>query len=278
MKLAIRLWGKSRMNPTVSLSSTGPQPGKLPAAGSRVERGEELVFGQLVRTGELVEQRALAGVRVADERDGHPVVAGGDLALLAAEHFVEVVAEIGDSPFDEPTVCFQLLFARAAHADAGLDAGQVGPHPLEPRERVFELGEFDREPGFVRLGARRENIENHFGAIEHLDAQGTFQIANLGGGEIVVEDHGVGIGGPDHQFELFDLALAEISGLIGDCAALGQSADDFGPGRFDQTSQLVENCRRAAWLIGQDRRRPKRPTRFVRPACGRFPSLVDWDS
>ena len=132
------------------------------------------------RPGEFVEQRALAGVGVADERDGHLIGAGGDFAFLAAEHFVEIGAQLDDSPLDEPAVGFELLFTRATHAHAGLDARQVGPHPLEPRQRVFELRELDGETGFVRLRPRREDIEDHFGAIEHLDAERRLKIANLG--------------------------------------------------------------------------------------------------
>ena len=44
LKLATRWCGRSRMKPTVSLSSTGPQSGQLPAAGAGVERGEQLVL------------------------------------------------------------------------------------------------------------------------------------------------------------------------------------------------------------------------------------------
>ena len=61
-----------------------PPAGQLPAPRARVERGEQLVFGQHVGAGERVEQRALAGVRVADQRHRHAVVPCGDFALLAA--------------------------------------------------------------------------------------------------------------------------------------------------------------------------------------------------
>ena len=51
-----------------------PGPADLEVARARVERGEELVLGEDLRAGERVEQRALAGVRVADDRDvGTPV-------------------------------------------------------------------------------------------------------------------------------------------------------------------------------------------------------------
>ena len=260
------------MKPTVSRKQHRAPAGQLPAAGARVERGEQLVLGQHVGAGQLVEQRALAGVRVADERDRHAIAARGHFALLAAQHAVQLAAQLGDPLLDQPAVGFQLLFARAAHADAGLDARQVGPHPLEPRQRVFELRQLDGQAGFVRPRTRREDIENHLGAIEHLDAQLLFQIADLRRGKIVVEDDHVGVGGADHQLELLDLALAEIGRLIGRGALLSEAADDFGPGGFHQAGQLVQIV--AASLADRAaQRRPEWPTRFVRPAYDRFLSL-----
>ena len=55
-----------------------------PAAGAGVERREQLVLDQDAGLGQRVHQRALAGVGVADQRDGRHVAPAGDLALLAA--------------------------------------------------------------------------------------------------------------------------------------------------------------------------------------------------
>ena len=52
----------------------------------------------------------------------------GDLALFAGLDVAQLAAQIADSFFDQPAVDFELLFARAAHADAHLDSRQVGPH------------------------------------------------------------------------------------------------------------------------------------------------------
>ena len=54
------------------------------------------------------------------------------------------------------------------------------PHLLEPREGVFELGEFDREPGFVGTGPGREDVEDHFRTVDDLDLQLTLEIPGLG--------------------------------------------------------------------------------------------------
>ena len=62
--------------------------GQLDAPRERVEGGEELVLGEDVGAGEGAHERALAGVRVADERDDRhslraPVVAGRARAAVA---------------------------------------------------------------------------------------------------------------------------------------------------------------------------------------------------
>ena len=62
-------WGSLRMNPTVSVSSTDSPPGSVEAAGGGVERGEQAVLDQHAGVGQAVEQRRLAGVRVADDHD-----------------------------------------------------------------------------------------------------------------------------------------------------------------------------------------------------------------
>ena len=88
-----------------------------------VERGEELVLGQFVGAGERVEERALARVGVADERDRHAVVAGGHLPFATAMDLGEFCLQIVDSFFDEPAVDFQLFLTRAAHPDAHFETG-----------------------------------------------------------------------------------------------------------------------------------------------------------
>ena len=114
----------------------------------------------------------------------------------------------------------------------------------------------------MRAGTRRENIENHLGAIEHLDAQGLLQVADLSRRKIVVEDHRVGIGRADHQLQLLDLALAEIRRLIGRDAFLSEAADDFRPGGFYKPGQLVQDCRGPASRLGSST-----PTRMADSLC-----------
>ena len=153
---------------------------ELPAPGPGVEGGEELVLDEHAGVGQGVHQGALAGVGVADERDGRHVAAAGDLALLAGLDLGELGLEVLDAVVDQPAVLFELLLAGAADADAALVARQVGPHPLEPGQRVFELRQLDLEVGLVGPGVGGEDVEDDLGAVDDLDAERLLQVARLG--------------------------------------------------------------------------------------------------
>src|SRR6185503_10775750 len=104
-------------------------------AHRRIERREQLIFGDEIGAGQRVEQRRLAGVRVADERDGWDV---GALALLAADlaltfDALEPVAQVADPPAHESPVRFELRLAGAPQPDAAFLPLEVRPTAHEPR-------------------------------------------------------------------------------------------------------------------------------------------------
>ena len=228
------------MKPDRVAQQHGPPAGQLPAAGPRVERGEQGVLDENVGAGQGVQQRALAGVGVADQRDGHLPAAGGHLALLRRSIVFSSLPQIGDPLLDHAAVHFQLLFARPAQADALLLPRQVGPHPLQPRHGVFQLGQLDGQAGFVRLCPAGEDVENQLRAVQDLHAGDFFQVACLAGTQVVVEDDHVGVGGRGQAGQLGDLALAQVGGGVGGLAALGQLADHPRAGGGGQAFQFFQ--------------------------------------
>ena len=152
----------------------------------------------------------------------------------------ELFAKLVDPLLDKTAVHFELLFTGAAHADAGFDARQVRPHLLQPRQRVLELGELDRETRFVGLGVAGEDVEDQLGPVEHFDFEAFSKVASLAGMQVVIEDDDVGFVMGDEVFELLDFPLAEIRGHIRLFPPLGQAAGDPGPRRFGQAGDLVE--------------------------------------
>ena len=143
---------------------------------------------------------------------------------------------------DEPAVLFELRLAGAADADAAaVIPRQVGPHLLQPRQRVFQLGQLDLQPGLRRAGPGGEDVEDQLAAVEDLDAGRLFQVADLGRGEVVVEDDDVGVGG-------LDAALAtprpcpcrcRWPGLMS-CRFWVSSPTTVGAGGVGQAAQLVQ--------------------------------------
>ena len=86
----------------------------------RIQRDEECVGRLGVRPCQRVEQRRLACVRVADQRDGRhrPLVAALAQLRPPATHGLDVFADRMDASPDPPPVGLELRFARAAGADA----------------------------------------------------------------------------------------------------------------------------------------------------------------
>src|SRR3546814_1778940 len=82
----------------------------------RVERGEQLIARDHVRCGQPVEQRRLAGIGVADQRDYRIGHALARLAVQAAGalHLLQVTLQAYDPLVDPPPIQFELRFAGTA--------------------------------------------------------------------------------------------------------------------------------------------------------------------
>ncbi len=224
---------------------------QLPAASSRVERGKQLVGDVDLGAGERVHQRALARIRVADDRDGHLLAAGRNGPLAAFLDFGETLLEFGNPPVDEPAVGFDLRFARTtAGADAALDALEVAPPPAQPIAEVLQLGQLDLQTGLVGAGPAGEDVENHLAAIDDDPAGLFFEVSALGGGETVVEDDQVGPARIEQQLELFELSLSQAGGRNHLAANLGHPAHDLDAGRFYQPGQFVQGVLPTIFLSG----------------------------
>ena len=187
------------------------------------------------------EQRALAGVGVAHQRNRHLRPPCGDLALAAMFDGAKLLPQVADPLFGQPAVDFQLLFAGAAQPDAALRLPrEVRPHPLQARHLVFQLGQLDRQAGLVRLGPAGEDVENQLRAVEDLQPGGFLKVPRLAGAEIVVEDDHVGHFGVSQGGQLLHLSLAQIGCRVRGFAALGQLAYDVRAGGLGKTFQFLQ--------------------------------------
>ena len=110
-----------------------------------------------------------------------------------------------------PPVHLQLGFTGAGAADAARQTGESGILARQPREAVLELGQLHLDLSLPAVGALREDVEDHLGAVDHLQLGGIGDRADLGGGQFVVEDEQVRIHlhGADDEIREFSLADQE---------------------------------------------------------------------
>jgi hypothetical protein len=110
-------------------------------AGGGVEGREQLVGGVGLGVDQGVEERRLAGIGVADERDAEGLVALARPALRAALllDLVELLLDRLDALADHPPVELDLRLARAAaRADAAALTLEVAPAAHQPGREVLQ--------------------------------------------------------------------------------------------------------------------------------------------
>ena len=168
----------------------------LEAARRRVERLEQPVADGDAGVGERVEERRLAGVRVAGERDRRRLAAAALLAAdvaLAAEA-PQPLAEQRDAAAREAAVGLELRLAGAARADAAAEPLEVLPHPAHARQVVLELRELDLELALGADGVLGEDVEDQLRAVDDARLERVLERALLRRAELVVDDEHLRLG------------------------------------------------------------------------------------
>ena len=77
--------------------------------------------------------------------------------------------------------------------------------------QVLELRELHLELALARLRALREDLEDQLGAVHHSPRDHFLDVALLGGRQVVIDDHDLGLCARHQVAQLFGLALAEES-------------------------------------------------------------------
>ena len=212
-------------------------------AGGGVECGEQAVLDEHLRAGERVEERALAGVGVADDGRAELAAPPAALCLALALDRLQLALEPGDALAHDAAVGLELGLARTARADAARLALQVLPHAGEPRQRVLELRQLHLQPRLARARAAGEDVEDQLRAIHHLAPERLLEVAHLGGREVVVEDDHVGIQRFDPRLDLLELALADEGGRMHGAALLHDRVEHARPGGVGEPRQLLKRAR-----------------------------------
>ena len=157
---------------------------------------------------------------------------------------------------DAPAVGLELRFAGPERADAAALPRQRVARSDQPRHQVLELRELDLQLAFARARAAREDVENELRAIDDLAIERPFEVAQLRGRQLVVEDDGV-------DARLAATAAASIATLplprnvagSGFGPLLLHAQHGVGAGRRREAGQLVERCSGSKWR-GESLKRP----------------------
>ena len=159
----------------------------------RIQRDEQRVrrFGRLLR--QQIEQRRLAGVGVADERDERHrgLLAPGARMPPPLPDRVDLLRDGVDLLANPPAIGLELRFAGTTRADAAAQPGERRAGADEARQQVLQLRQLDLPLPFARACAPREDVEDELRAIDHLAVDALFDLAQLRGRQLVVEDHDV---------------------------------------------------------------------------------------
>jgi hypothetical protein len=202
---------------------------QMDASRHRVERREKEVLGKDFSAGEGPHQRALARVRVADERRNLHALTGAaatvEGALLA--HVVDLAPQACDPVADKAAVSLNLGLTGAAGANAAFKAFEVAPLARETGQQVLRLRQLNLQARLSGLGATGEDIDDQGCAVEDFYLQRVLQVALLRRRQLVIE-HNEGI----FAFlavgdDLFELALANIG-----CGVRGFELLDGSPGNL----------------------------------------------
>ena len=173
-------------------------------AHRRVERGEKQVLRHHLCPGQAVEQRRLARIGVADQRDDRPRRPLAPFAMESARlaDLFQFLAQPPHPLADHPSVGLDLRLARTAQkAEATALPFEVGPAAHEPTLLVVEMRQLDLQPAFGGGCALAEDFEDQAGPVDDLAGELVLEIALLDRGERAVDDDQLGLvllaGDPD---------------------------------------------------------------------------------
>ncbi len=209
-------------------------PGSRKPPRRRVERREQTVLDEDTRRGDAVQERRLARVRVADERDGRHGVPPARLALRRARlaEALQVLLELRDALLDAAAVDLEL---RLPGPTPGPDAtgllAQLAPPPPEPGKEVPVLRELDLHHPLLARRVLGEDVEDQGDAVDDVAFEQLLEVALLGGRQLVVEDDDVDVERLGELVELLGLPRPHVRRRVGPVAPLQDASPSDRPRR-----------------------------------------------
>ena len=202
---------------------------KAEARAFRIERGEEAVLGEDFAFRQGIQERGLSGIGVAhDGDDGElrpfPSKAPLSPGLLDILQFLFQMVD----PFpDSASVDLQLGLSGSCPADPPRQPGKTGVLQGEPGEAVFELRQFHLNFSLPAVGAPGEDVEDHLGPVDHLHFGEIGEGADLGGGQLMVEDKEIRVHLHRPDDEVGELSLADKEARVHFRPTLDHGVEDL---------------------------------------------------
>ncbi len=218
----------------------GPTVGERGPSHRRVQRGEQRILDEYARARQAVEQRGLAGVGVAGDRDrGNPAaLARRPFRRPDRLHVGELAAEPGHARAQPSPVSFDLRFARAPGPDPTAGPRHRLTPATQPRQHVLQLGKLDLRLAFPGCRVLGENVQDQRGPVDDLDLDDVLQLAQLAGSQFTVADNGVGADGGNDLAQFPCLAGTDVRGRVGGVASLDECVQDDRAGRVRKGREL----------------------------------------
>ena len=213
--------------------------GSSPQLG--VEGGEQTVLHWRIGPGQRIEQRRLACIGVAGQ---------GDLVDRSAPFALQLTR-----PFDLPEVLLQVLDTPTKHSAIDLELGlsfstpdsdapylprEMGPSSGQSGQQILEASQLDLCSGLAGPSSLDKDLQYQTTAIDDLAVDDLFQILDLTGREVVVEDHQVSPQGPRRLSDLFGLAATDQRSGVRCLPSLHSPPGDSDTRAERQFRQLVE--------------------------------------
>ena len=168
-----------------------------------VEGGEQLVLSENRCLAQDIHQGRFAHIGIPDQSHTNQCAPVSPLRGHLLVDLFQVGLQFADAPADDPAIGLDLPFSGSFHADPSFLFLQVGPHLGQSGQQVLILGQFHLGSGMAGPSTCSKNVEDQMGSVHDLHAEQAFDVLQLRGRQLVVEDDQI------HSF-----CLAEITDLL----------------------------------------------------------------
>ena len=211
-------------------------------AGPRVQGLEEAVGSWHVGVGQLVEQRGLAGIGVADQRHlpTPPTATLCPLGRSVLVHLPQISLEPVHPPHQPPPIDLELGLTRSPRPDATRLLRQAMAASAQPGKAIAKQRELDLCPAFWAPCVLGEDVEDHRSAIDGGATEDLLEVPLLRRAQIVIEHHRVDIVDEAELVELLGLSRAEERRRVRVILSLDDPVDDVRACRRHERGELIE--------------------------------------